>query len=618
MVFSKKWQKKGEIKFPKLTYEHYKAMQSYKVAGRVEMFNGVQDLLEEIASTDVCSLYPYVMGIRDVYYPCGEIVPVTEYQGDEEIGFYYCDIDQSILKSKNLPNIYPRKAKDENQWDYEGNLEDYFISNVMIRLLKKYGCTVVVKNGITFSEKKKSCQMFSFIPDFMKAKNAQDDLKANDDPSYNPALRDTLKLLMNAPSGKVIEGLHLEKTEAVESYNDYKEIFLKAEKVNVINAIGSKVFVTYSKNEEEVCKKSQKPIYLGVLIYDYSKEYMFENSYSKIGKDKLLYTDTDASKFRKTDFNEWRKYAENTIVPHWPELEKIDARYKTHTIYNPTSKVFGSFEDEMSGFKGDSFRFMCVEKKAWMYESYLDEKVEKSKFCFKGVNGRSQILTLKEDFVSCKETMHKDGTRTKKYSINDDKLAHIYCAENVGTRIENGNVAKFFSQLKEKGDAYLLCSSFRKVVKNGKKCSGIGDLEKYNENNNTIQICYQIKHIDISESKKLAGKKKKDADNTKYEGKRYEMFAEMQSVKEEKEKKEKKPRKTKAKASPVVEKECVEEEANEEEILEPIVNDISNQDILYVASLIRSFTSDEEKEYRCKLHPSLGEDELQQKAIFGW
>ena len=39
---------------------------------------------------------------------------------------------------------------------------------------------------------------------------------------------------------------------------------------------------------------------------------------------------------------------ENNIqVPHWSEVEKFDARYANHKIYDANSKVFGSFEDEL-------------------------------------------------------------------------------------------------------------------------------------------------------------------------------------------------------------------------------------------------------------------------------
>ena len=65
--------------------------------------------------------------------------------------------------------------------------------------------------------------MFDFLLDFMKAKNEQDTLNKVKDDAYNPALRETLKLLMNSLSGKVIEGLHTEKTVDVNSVAEYEK-----------------------------------------------------------------------------------------------------------------------------------------------------------------------------------------------------------------------------------------------------------------------------------------------------------------------------------------------------------------------------------------------------------
>ena len=55
----------------------------FEVAGRVQMFNGVKKVLERLVSTDVCSLYPYVMAVHNCYYPCGKIVNTDVYRGDD-------------------------------------------------------------------------------------------------------------------------------------------------------------------------------------------------------------------------------------------------------------------------------------------------------------------------------------------------------------------------------------------------------------------------------------------------------------------------------------------------------------------------------------------------------
>jgi len=501
-VFEDSKKTKG-FELPKLSYEQYTDLQKSKIAGRVELFNGVQKVEERLVSTDVCSLYPFVMSVLDCYYPTGkELKLVDKYQGDDVIGFYYCDIDQSNLKGSNLPNIYARKTEIENDWGYNGILENYLISNVMIGLLKKYNCKVVIKNGFTFPDKKKSCDMFDFLLHFMKAKNEQDTLKSKKDENYNPALRETLKLLMNSLSGKVIEGLHTEKTQDINSVAEYEKIKDKAQSINFINAIGNKLFITYEVDGETLCKKSQRPIYLGVLIYDYAKRYMYENSYSKVGLDQLLYTDTDASKFRYNKFIQWKKWVDdnNVQVPHWKEVEEIDERYKNHKIYEYGSKVFGAFEDELEDMVGDKYTFYCLEKKSWLYD--VDGH---SKFRFKGLNGSAQLLTLEEDFIDKRTIKHKskgdiDAYDEVKYFIKSDieEDIHNFYQSNSKNAIENGNEVKFFEQIYQTKEAYVLCNSFRKIVKNSAHNVILGNEDKYNNLMNRIQVNYMMKHINLN------------------------------------------------------------------------------------------------------------------------
>lgn len=480
-VFQDSKKHKG-YNLPKLDFKQYTDLQKYKIAGRVELFNGVQKVEERLVSTDVCSLYPYVMSIHPCYYPCGEIVQTEEYMGDDVIGFYYCDIDQSNLRTSNQPKIYAKKTEDENDWGHEELLENYLISNVIIRLLKKHGCSVVIKNGFYFTDKKKSCDMFDFLLGFMKAKNEQDGFNKNGDSRYNPALRETLKLLMNSLSGKVIEGLHTEKTCDVNSMAEYTKIESRAKSINHIDSVGDKIFITYKIDEEDICEKSQRPIYLGVLIYDYAKAYMYEMSYSKVGLNELLYTDTDASKFRYKRFIEWVGWveSESVIVPHWEEVEAVDERYKTHLIYEENSKVFGSFEDELSGMVGLSYLFYCVQKKSWAY--IVDDK---SKFRFKGLNGSAIVLSLGEDIWNNRDRLILNQKKAYLYSLNNKSMS-VGC-----------NVADFFEDIYVNKHAYVLCSSFRKIVKNSLRNVGLSDEKRFNKMMNAVQVNFTVKKISV-------------------------------------------------------------------------------------------------------------------------
>ena len=491
-VFEESKEKKG-YDLPKLNYKQYTDLQKFKIAGRVELFNGVQKVEVRLVSTDVCSLYPYVMSVCDVFYPCGKIIETDEFKGLDTLGFYYCDIDQSNLKEADLPNIYAKKAATENDWGTTEVLEDYLISNVTIGLLLKFGCKVVIKNGFYFTDKKKSCDMFDFLLDSMAEKNRQDSLKKK--PEYNPALRETLKLLMNSLSGKVIEGLHTEKTKDIASAADYINLEKKSKSINFINTIGNKIFVTYEVDEESMLNK-QRPIYLGVYIYDYAKRYMYENSYSKVGLRELLYTDTDASKFRHSKFLEWKKDIDekNLIVPHWPEVEAYDERYKTHKIYQSDSKVFGSFEDELEDAVGNNYVFYCVEKKSWCY--CVDDK---AKFRFKGLNGSAICVDLTEQFIERFEINKQDGTKEIKHRLKPASKLEVYnyCENNKDKSVENSGAAKFFEKLYTERSAYVLCNSFRKIVKNSKRGVDLGDHDRCNQLMNMIQVNHTLKKISL-------------------------------------------------------------------------------------------------------------------------
>ena len=480
--FLEHWKVTG-IKLPKLNEEQYNAINKYKCAGRVEMFNGVKFINDEVCSFDACSQYSYVMAILDVYYPTGEIINTDVYISDK-IGFYWCDIDQSILQKNNLPNIYPRKTDTENQWDYEGVLENYCISSIIIEELLKNGCDVKIHRGFYFTEKVKSCEMFNPILQMMGLKTEQDNLKAIDSNEYNGVLRETSKLLMNCGSGKVIEGLHIDKTEYVEDVDKLQKLLIKFGNVNIIKVIGKGVMLSYKREEIELLEKEQKPIFLGALIYDYAKTYMWNNSYSIIGKDKLLYTDTDATKICKKDSSKWLDYAMKTKVRHWDEVEKYDARYKDHTIYNPNSKVFGSFEDELGDINKTDGEpvFCCVQKKCWLYSKGSDVK-----YRFKGLNDNNIILTGKEPFLK----IDAKG----KYILDVDMKEEINDFYNDKKNILKNNATGFFKDVYNKKEVIILCQQFKKNVRNTKFNVGLDDVDKHNNLCNSVSVVYNVKRV---------------------------------------------------------------------------------------------------------------------------
>lgn len=521
------------INLPELPLEYFNAIIKSRVAGRVQMFNGIQEIFEQMVSMDVCSLYPFVMSILDVYYPCGDkIVKVDNYKGGNKIGFYYCDVNQSALKRKGLPSILPNKTKDENDWECRSDdLKNVFISNVDIEQLLSYGCECKVKNGIIFVKnagceaRVKSCELFEFLLPLMKEKNQQDTLVGKE--GYNAALRAILKLMLNSLSGKTAEGLHINQIKMLDSVVDLTEIENKYSNVNVVNIVGKNIFASYDKDPENAIK-NQKPIYISALIYAYARRYMYDKMYSFFKYDELVYTDTDALKLRHKHFVRWAVHVESNkiTIPHWAEVEKYDSRYADHLMYSPNYKLFGGFENELAKLTNQKV-FYCVQKKGWVC-IYEEAGILKFKFTFKGINEKSLLLDLNDPFIRANtikvfkmtklSEVDNDGIimtdhllehtyefvnskNNKDKKCMDNKELYYYYLDHIDNRLAN-KIELFFKQLWENGEAYLLVTSLNKSINNSKHNVGVMDANKFNIKMNTIQAACSMKRIKINKDKK--------------------------------------------------------------------------------------------------------------------
>lgn len=402
----------------------YNDLLKIRVGGRVQLFNGYQLIEELMASLDVCSLYPYVMIVLNCYYPCGLPTETKKYIKDK-IGFYYCDVDQKYLREKNLPNIIPEKTKEGNKWDTTNKLNNILISSVKIELLKKHGgdkC-VTVREGFYFENHKKSYEMFNPLLEFMKSKNEQDKLKEEKDNKYNEVLREVLKLFLNCPSGKLNEGLHEDKTKEI-NMCEYEELKKKEKKKEIKNlkvlsdSRNDRILVTYENNADLIMNQAH-PIHVGTLIYDYSQRHMYEHMYTKIDYKDLVYTDTDSNKIRYSIFNKWvSEYGSKIKVPHWEELENEDPRYKSHKLYEPNTKVFGSFDDEYAK-KNLNLHYYLAKKQ---YLSICKENNKNIKYSFKGIRETDILLDNDFDVKKTNQELHKIYTTSQPIKSDMIKL----------------------------------------------------------------------------------------------------------------------------------------------------------------------------------------------------
>lgn len=477
----------NNVKIQEQLIQLYDDLNKYKSGGRVQLFNGIQKIFERMASADVCSMYPFVMMIYNVFYPTGDIKLTKKYKPNK-IGFYYCDVDQRPLRKQKIPMILCEKTNKQNNWDTTIILKDYLISSVKIEQLLKYKANVTIKHGFYFDTKIKSYKMFKPLIPLMQLKNIEDSKKTTDQ-KYNNVLRETLKAMMNVTSGKLIEGLHL---DTIVEINNYELLNLeKNNKVNILDFDANTVTASYTKKQAENMKNS-KPIHLGILIYDYAQQYMYDHQYSKYEYSKNVYTDTDSNKIRYPDFKDWvDNYGKNTLVPHWEEVEKYDNRYKTHPIYKKHSKVFGSFEDE---YHKSNYKHYFLQKKAYLS---MDKTKKGGKMTFKGVNYNNTIIYENPEGLY----IHlEDGTEVP-LSTNDKELFYNYAyAEKLFKEGYYDNREKLFEMLYDNKKVMILTQYFRRSVKNTTKNiskDGDYDKDKVNENMNTIMINTRIKTLKI-------------------------------------------------------------------------------------------------------------------------
>lgn len=476
--------------FPKLPQNVYDAILDGKSAGRVQCFQGVTKFNGSIVSYDVCSLYPYTMAVNPEYYPAGNIVETGpgEFR-DNKCGFYWINADQSNLQHQNLPLVLPVKDRDhlgnitENNYNSrDGIVLNCCVTHKDVMQLMKYGCKVEILGGFYFTHRIKACDLFRPILDFMQAKNHQDGLKSLKSSSYNAPLRETLKLFMNSLSGKVIEGLHLDK---VERANERKlRELAKSYQISCITAVGStEAYVQYERDTIE-CISKQRPVYLGAYIYAYARAHMYNYGYSRVGLHNLLYTDTDSIKFPSACVEAYQEATKDLVVPHWPEVLEYDDRYAGHKLFDANSKVFGSFEDELADHPNNVF--YCVQKKVWLVAHVgEDGVVTEVKWRGKGFNSRSVMVSDDFKLGSGKEMQYLIQGSCDKVGASD---AHV------GT-----NQLALFERLWKERSATLLCSTFKKITRNTRRNVLLSQEDRHQQLFCRVQVCANLKKINIKE-----------------------------------------------------------------------------------------------------------------------
>ena len=265
------------------------------VGGRVQAIIGQFD--GEFYQVDVSSLYPFLMMMR--LYPVGlptELISEEECENilldETKRSIIECEINQESCTGKNLIRPFKSSTLD---WSYAGT-QTVVLPCVLIKLLRKYNCSVKMFRGYTWTCK----DVFSeTIKQWSKLKTNQDLLKSKKDPSYNPCLREMSKMLMNSLSGKMVQKVYNKRTMF---WNDFNKILPFLERMQTdgksvpVYPLSSNV--AYTEHEIDGYSHKCKPSHIGAFIYAYSHEYMYEKAFSRF---KVYYSDTDSVIIDKKD-----------------------------------------------------------------------------------------------------------------------------------------------------------------------------------------------------------------------------------------------------------------------------------------------------------------------------
>lgn len=212
-----------------------------------------------ITSVDIASQYP--ASLIQSRIPVGMSRWVNTYEKDA-FGFYHLK-NLKFNTKYDLKPLAKLKASGVLDWNTGNNVENIFIDSYTIDYLQKYYEleNFDVEVGLVSNEDMDGHKLFGkYVDTFYKEKKNQDALKKSQDPSYNPALRETIKLYLNSLTGKLVEDpeRHYSLKFAEENTTPDK----------LINGVGV--------NKQFNTEKFNDWIIAGVMVYSYSKRLLFE------------------------------------------------------------------------------------------------------------------------------------------------------------------------------------------------------------------------------------------------------------------------------------------------------------------------------------------------------
>lgn len=335
---------------------------------------------EEISSVDIASQYPASLMYMKI--PTGESEFITKYDKNK-YGFYQLE----DLKFDCEYRFKPVCSKEEGKsldWDTGKSIKKACLDSWMIKYLEDfYGLkSYKVIKGLVSDDYITGKQLFGkFIETLYNEKASQDKLKTEKSNDYNPSLREVIKLMMNALTGKLNEEVHkYYKIEVTDKKTEYK--------IGAINI------------DKTPVDKYNQYITAGVMTYSYSKRLLFE--YIKClpnDSDDVIHVETDSIYFKSKNKDEFFKniqeYDGKYPVALGPKLGNVKIeKDKIKDTYFLGKKFYYISDDTMKikGIPGKTITNDGTEVKLINKQLYID--------IYKGKEVTKTFKTMKKQLFS--------------------------------------------------------------------------------------------------------------------------------------------------------------------------------------------------------------------------
>ena len=236
-----------------------------------------------VKSVDICSQYPASMMHMNI--PAGVSTWTTEYNSNKH-GFYILkNIEfESELSFKPVCEVFESGVLN---WTTHKTIDRLCVDSYMIKYLQQnFGLiSFDIEKGLVSDHQVDGQKLFGKYVEVLFNEKAQQDIyKKSDAPEYNPSYRDTIKLFLNAVTGKLV----MDKAK----YNSLK--FTDDTDGTIKNINGVNYAVEVNKNPFNTW------VVAGVMIYSYSKRLLFEYINMLPNKsDDVIHVETDSIYFPK-------------------------------------------------------------------------------------------------------------------------------------------------------------------------------------------------------------------------------------------------------------------------------------------------------------------------------